>query len=483
MPLAESDARPYRLALTVAVAAVMLAALAVIFVGWGMDVAAVRSVLPGAVAMKFQTALGLCAGAGALLLLGRGATGRTCTIAYAVAGVPAAIGLAVLSEYVLGLDLGIDELVFVDHAGRAAGIAYPGRLAPTTAFCFLLLTAALLMLDRGRGWRWRPTELLAIPMALVASMGLIGYAYSIPAFYGPASAAKMAVNTALCFIALAFALLVARPRGRFLELATTTDPGGVMVRRMVPVCVVAPLVLGWLHLRTVGWGVFDDHVGTWWLAMATVAGFVGVMWWCAGTLSRADRARRTLEARLFALANRDALTGLFNRHRFEEELGAFIARARRYNGRGALLLLDLDRFKPINDTLGHGAGDEMLRAVGAALSARVRDSDVVGRLGGDEFAILLLEASPEQAVARAGDLLRAVAGIRIHGREGADAWTTASIGVADVSTDDAADASELLGRADGAMYRAKHAGGDRVATAEQIAALVQGACREGATGS
>jgi diguanylate cyclase (GGDEF)-like protein len=459
-----SNAPPYRLALVLLAGAVLTMALAVVVVGWGMNVAAVRSVFPGAVGMKAQTGFGLIAGAAALLLLGGGAGGRRRSAGLALALVPALLGTLVLVEYVFGVRLGTDELIFTDQVGRARGIAHPGRFAPTTAVCFELLAAALLALDSGRRWRWRPAELLAIPIFVVAVMSLIGYAYSIPAFYGPASAAKMAVNTALCFVALAIGLLIARPRGRFLELATTTDPGGVMVRRMVPLCLTVPLVLGWLHLRTVGWGVFDDHVGTWWLAATMVAGLVGMMWWCGGTLSRADRERRVLEGRLFELANRDALTGLFNRHRFEEELGAFLARAERYGAGGALLLVDLDHFKPINDTLGHEAGDAMLRAVAGVISDGVRESDVVGRLGGDEFAILLLEATAEQAAGRAERLREAIAELRVATPDG-DAWTSASIGVAALEETAGAQPSELLGRADRAMYSAKRAGGDRVAAA------------------
>jgi diguanylate cyclase (GGDEF)-like protein len=468
----DSEQQPYRLGLTLLAWAVLLTSVVVIVVGWGIDVAAVRSVFPGAVGMKFQTAAGLAAAAAALLLLTPGSTGTRRRAGLALAALPAVLAVVVLAEYIFGVNVGTDELAFIDHAGRARGIAHPGRFAPTTGACFLMLTGALLTLHRGRRWRWRPTELFALPMGIVAFMSVIGYAYSIPAFYGPASAAKMAANTALCFVALAVALLVASPRGRFLELATTTDPGGVMVRRMVPLCVVVPLVLGWLHLRTVGWGAFDDRVGTWWLEAATVAGLAGMMWWCAGTLSRADRDRRALEAQLYELANRDALTGLFNRHHFEEELAAFLARARRYGTTGSLLLLDLDQFKPINDNLGHGFGDAMLRAVGQTLSSLVRESDVVGRLGGDEFAVLLLEATPEQAEARACDLRTAIAQVRVPAPDG-DARTTASIGVVAIDGAGNPAVSELLGRADGAMYRAKRAGGDAVAAAgRSLVALV-----------
>ncbi len=468
VPPTRADPQPYRRAVTLLALTVLAVAVAVLVGGWMFDIAVVRSVFPGAVGMKALTALGLAAAALALLLHDAHAGGHRRTLALALATLPGVLGVAVLTQYVTGVNLGIDELLFTDVDGRAAGIAHPGRFAPTTGVCFVLLTGALLTLDRGAGRRWRPSELLALPMGIVAFMSVIGYAYSIPAFYGPASAAKMAIHTALSFVALAVALPIARPRGRLLELATTTDPGGVMVRRMVPLCIVVPLVLGWLHLRTVGWGLFDDEVGTWWLAAATIAGLVAMMWWCAGSLSGADRKRCTLEAQLFELANRDGLTGLFNRHRFEEELDAFLTRAARYGNSGALLLLDLDRLKPVNDVLGHAAGDELLREVGRVLTARVRASDVVGRIGGDEFAVLLLDASPAESAVRADALRGAVAGMRVPSPAGC-ATTTVSIGIATVRSADGLSSTALLGVADTAMYRAKRAGGDQVVLAQDDA--------------
>lgn len=193
--------------------------------GWMLDIAAVRSVFPGAVGMKAHAACGVAAAGLALLVLVSPVPGPGRTLGLVLATVPGLLGLAVLSEYVLGLRLAIDELPFTDHDGRAAGIAHSGRFAPTTGVCFVLLTGALLTLDRGARWRWRPAELLAIPMGTVACMSLIGYAYAIPAFYGPASAAKMAVNTALCLVALAIAI-PDRPAARTLPRARDDDRPG-----------------------------------------------------------------------------------------------------------------------------------------------------------------------------------------------------------------------------------------------------------------
>ena len=154
--------------------------------------------------------------------------------------------------------------------------------------------------------------------------------------------------------------------------------------------------------------------------------------------------RRSHEAELRHLADHDALTGLFNRRRFEIELKRHIADGGRSGDVGAVLLLDLNRFKTINDAHGHHAGDRVLVAVAEVLRTRLRRSDVVGRIGGDEFAVLLREADAEQADAVAELLAASIA----------ETGTTASIGVAaldgDVSSVDA-----VLVRADHAMYEVK----------------------------
>ena len=107
--------------------------------------------------------------------------------------------------------------------------------------------------------------------------------------------------------------------------------------------------------------------------------------------------RKRFETQLQHLADHDALTDLFNRRRFDQELAEIVRYAARYGGGGALFLLDLDRFKYVNDTRGHKAGDEVIRAVGRALRENVRKTDVVARLGGDEFAVVLRDADREAA--------------------------------------------------------------------------------------
>ncbi len=440
----------------------VLAIAAVVFVGgWVCGEVALRNLVPGTVGMKWQTAAGLGVAAVALLLLLDGDAGAARRRAGAAcATVALVLGLAVLSEYLLGWSLGIDELFWRDTAGRALGIAYPGRPAPTTAVCFVLSAAALFALDRAPLRGWRPAELLVLPVALLGLMTVIGYLYEIPVFYGPSSAAKMALTTGCCFLALTVAILLARPRGRLVTLATTDDPGGILVRELVPFAVGLPLLLGWARLRAGDAGLFGDRVGTWWLTACTVALFVALICWVAGRLSEYAERGRVLEAELFFLANHDALTGLFNRHRFDQDLQHAVARSRRYDEPLSVLHLDLDGLKAANDAGGHAAGDALLRHVALALGSALRDADVAGRLGGDEFAVML-SATGLDGARVLGERLRAtLAALEVPGADGS-LRTTASIGVATLAAGDA-DADALMARADDAMYHAKRAGGNRV---------------------
>ena len=172
-------------------------------------------------------------------------------------------------------------------------------------------------------------------------------------------------------------------------------------------------------------------------------------------------AQRRLEDRLRYLADHDPLTGLLNRRRFHAELDRHITEVKRYGDRGALLILDLDQFKLVNDTFGHAAGDRLLVSVAELLRRRLRASDRAGRLGGDEFAILLPIADADSARSAARGVAEK---IREHSIAlGADAPTriTSSIGVA-LLHQGLEGADEALIEADLAMYEAKQGGRDRI---------------------
>ena len=163
--------------------------------------------------------------------------------------------------------------------------------------------------------------------------------------------------------------------------------------------------------------------------------------------------RREAAERLAHQAGHDALTGLSNRRRFDSALRAQHTGRRFPDSRGAVLIVDLDGFKPINDRHGHAAGDEALRAVAAAMRQTLRDDDLVGRLGGDEFGVLLRDADRAGAARVAEKLVRTIEAVA---RTPVGAGVSASVGVALLAEHD-----DPAGAADAAMYSAKEAGGGR----------------------
>ncbi|WP_346288657.1 diguanylate cyclase [Zoogloea sp.] len=158
-------------------------------------------------------------------------------------------------------------------------------------------------------------------------------------------------------------------------------------------------------------------------------------------------------------ARQDPLTGIANRKAFEEGAEALLMRARQDNGSGALLLLDLDGFKPINDRFGHSAGDDILKAVAGALTAAARGTDLVARLGGDEFIVLCPRAYKEVDIDPLCErLVNAISTLPTADLPGCRLGV--SIGVA-TYPDCGYSLNGLLSRADKAMYVAKGAGGSR----------------------
>jgi len=184
------------------------------------------------------------------------------------------------------------------------------------------------------------------------------------------------------------------------------------------------------------------------LSLAALLGALVLVW---------SRTEKMQELRL--QASQDPLTGLKNRRRFEEDLRGELARSRREHTVGAVMMLDLDNFKQVNDTLGHPVGDRTIAEIAAVLSARMRETDTVARLGGDEFAVVLPRCDLDEAEEIAEAIAKA---IRLHTLPGEAAPPiTASIGIATFGPrSEGYDA--VLSAADNAMYEAKRAGRDHV---------------------
>jgi diguanylate cyclase (GGDEF)-like protein len=201
------------------------------------------------------------------------------------------------------------------------------------------------------------------------------------------------------------------------------------------------------------------------LAMAAVLGSLIWVW------SREERMRK-----LQREADEDSLSGLRTRRRFEEEVRAAMARSRRDGTAAALLMLDLDHFKAVNDSYGHPAGDKLIEEVAEVLRKRTREGDVLGRLGGDEFAVALPTCRADEANVVANAIVTAV---REHRPADPEVGSiTCSVGVAVFGPDPLMSYATLVSEADTAMYAAKDAGGDnyrvfhpdalRIHTGEQL---------------
>jgi diguanylate cyclase (GGDEF)-like protein/PAS domain S-box-containing protein len=164
--------------------------------------------------------------------------------------------------------------------------------------------------------------------------------------------------------------------------------------------------------------------------------------------------RKQTERELRRLADHDSLTGLLNRRGFMEGLRRELRRMERRGEYGALLLLDLDNFKAVNDTAGHLAGDHVLRATADVLRRRLRSTDVIGRLGGDEFAALVLNITPRQAREIASETIETLRGLTVTAGD-QTIELAASIGVIAIDEPREDTEEDLIAAADRAMYRMK----------------------------
>jgi diguanylate cyclase (GGDEF)-like protein len=176
-----------------------------------------------------------------------------------------------------------------------------------------------------------------------------------------------------------------------------------------------------------------------------------------GALERAEKT----EAELRHLADHDSLTGLLNRRRFRAELDQYVSFAARYGGRGAVMVIDIDGLKEVNDRLGHQAGDTLIRRVAEILRERVRATDIVARLSGDEFAVLMPQSDTAGALQLGEDLRAQVAeGMPLNSEIDA---ASISVGITMFGGQGSSGAEAVLVAADQAMYQAKAEGRNRIA--------------------
>jgi diguanylate cyclase (GGDEF)-like protein len=362
--------------------------------------------------------------------------------------------------WVVGVEFGIDALL--DDESVADRPAAHGIVAVIGVGLWLLV------LDH-RGRRWRHPENAASALAGLAVLAaIVGYLFGADYISGMEDETAISPGSIVGLFLLWAGTFVARPEGVWMRTLISAGPGGQTVRRLVPVLIGVPILCGAIVIVGVEGGAFPLRVGVAFVVATAIGVFTAISFATAGRLERVEAERRSLAERLTELVDRDPLTGVYNRRRLDEELRRQLAMAQRREVPVALLALDLDGFKPINDNHGHAAGDQLLIQTAETLRTELRESDFICRLGGDEFIVVLPDTDADGARVVAGKLIGAMRGVARPQPDGRLIELRGSIGIATSEESPWIDPAGLLAAADRALYTAKQAGGDTFAAGEGL---------------
>ena len=304
----------------------------IVLAGWALDVRVLKSVIPRLATMKPPSAVGFVLAGAALWLLQSNRAksarrvGQICGIAVA------ALGAAVLCEYILQLDLRIDTALFwtaVDADARAAGTLAPGRMAQVSAMMFFIIGTALAVLEDPE--QFRKVQVLATVVAIIACIALSGYVYGSDALYRFGPYSSVAVNTAAAFLVLAIGILAASPDRGVSKLLSGGSVGSLMARRLLPAAFLVPSILGWIRWQGQLAGLYGTAFGLALFTVSNIVVFSAITLFAAIYLNRVDLARQTSDE---ALADRQRFEQILREK--EETLRLLVTSVKDY----AILMLD-----------------------------------------------------------------------------------------------------------------------------------------------
>jgi diguanylate cyclase (GGDEF)-like protein len=414
---------------------------AVVLLGWAISSEALQSFGSGPIGMKFNTAI--CFVLLGVALWSRRRPGALGVRIQRLAGmIVITIGVLTGLEYLVGIDLGIDQLVFSDPL-RFLGILHPpGRMAPTTAMCLVLLGASAVVYTASSRRRLREGSALVSLAALLAFVAFVGHVYDANALFGAFT--QMTVETSIGLMVLCISAVAIAPQDSVAAVLLRATAGGMAARRLLPAAVLVPITIGGAVLWGVRAGLYDVAFSVLLMVVAIVVAFGAIAFGVTWTLDR-ERSRRIIAERR---ADTDVLTGLRSRGAIVAELERLVASAGHEGQSFSVLAIDGDGLKQMNDRYGHAVGDAALLRLGGLIIETLRDSDIIGRVGGDEFLALLPRTSSAEALLIAERLRRA-----LLPKEPADLTLAASVGIGQWS--EGATAGALLLAADAALYEEK----------------------------
>lgn len=450
-------------------AAAMLAG-ALGLAGWAFDLPALRTVFSGFASMKANAAAGLVLAGLALGLAGLWPTqGWAAALRCSLAALLAILGTATMIEHFGHLDLGIDQILAPDPYTPVE--LAPGRMSRATATGFVVFGFAFLFSFRPPRWSFWIGFALTAAGFWTALVVCIGYIFDAQAIYGASWFSSVALHTALGFLALFTGTMLAVPDRGWARIVLTNKLGGKVARRLLPIMAVLPILVIWLAQEGAAAGFYSSQMAQYIGAVALLVILTTVLLVTCGRLNVLDAHRRLMlegrqraqaaAVRLRQIADKDGLTDLWNRRHFMAEAEEAIAAAQAQRRPLALLMVDADHFKRINDTHGHASGDQALRLIAATLKDVTRRDDCVARLGGEEFGVLLPGATRDVAEGIAERICAQVARLVLLDGLGRRFGVTASIGLAALLPEDTRP-EDILARADAALYEAKREGRNRV---------------------
>jgi PAS domain S-box-containing protein len=294
-----------------------------------LDISILKSVVPGVVSMKVNTALCFVLSGFTLWILNeekQNSLKKMCSIVFP--SIMILIGLLTLGEYLLEINFGIDEFLFKEET-RATATSDPGRMAPISAICFILSGMSLLLLYKNKAFQM--FQLLSLAVFALALLTLIGYAYAVNDLQGGmASFTKMAIHTSVAFVFLSVGVLFSKSDKGIMYIFTNDGIAGITTRKLLPVIIFTPLILGWLRLIGQQAGYYNTELGVALFSFTTILVLVVVVFGISGTLLAIDNKRKNAENHLkefehFFNINHD-LCGIANTEGYFELINANFTR-------------------------------------------------------------------------------------------------------------------------------------------------------------
>ncbi|MEO8420604.1 MAG: GGDEF domain-containing protein [Hyphomicrobium sp.] len=430
---------------------------AVVLVAYGLDIERIWRPIPGGPACSTVTASLFVLSGIAVASMRAFRAPAPAIVLFAAVGL---FGLVRLVEIALGVDTLSNVAPFGETLAREGAAGRPVVMSWQTSAMFTFVAAAFMLRYLCHPKASQVAAALALAPPLVS---ITGYIYGIPKFYGAMSMTTMAIGSMLA----ATPLLLGARTGIVRALVSPWDGGRFARLQILVICsviFVCGFMLQRLHIADASAMIPIFVV----ISILTVSTTIAS---CSVLIERNDYRRRRAERTVAHLVLHDPLSGLYNRRFLAEQEDALVSFAKRQNFRISVLMLDLDRFKAINDLYGHQAGDSVIKRVAAALRVRLRRADIAVRYGGEELLVVLLDAELDAAVMIGEQLCKAIEAIDFS--DLGFPTVTVSIGAAEVITS----MRDAIAHADATMYMAKRAGRNCVVggahqSAAQLAAVV-----------